>query len=269
MNCDQVFDALTRGPFPTGNDALDDRVERHLGHCGSCRRLAAALQPAVELFEEAVAPEESRRLPAYWGDLFSREEGQSVIRTTTSQRRRRPAGVVADKQPHAWKWEHAWQAAAVLLLGMALGGVLRAVLSEEDRAGRLASQDRYQARSAMHRDRMARLWALENLQMKAACGPLSFLPPAATLHVEDGPAISAPPSGRGSSGALVSVEAHDEPTHSLSSAFAEQKCCTECHHAGAAASVSEPARFRVATSCALCHDSSDATAMYSQSYGGE
>src|SRR5258707_616664 len=65
MNCDQVFDILTRGPFPTGTPC-DTGVEAHLAACRECRRLAEALRPALELFQEAVGPEESRDLPGYW-----------------------------------------------------------------------------------------------------------------------------------------------------------------------------------------------------------
>ena len=64
MNCDQVFDVLTRGPFPTGT-ACDTPVEAHLRVCPECRRLADALRPALELFQEAISPEESRDLPGY------------------------------------------------------------------------------------------------------------------------------------------------------------------------------------------------------------
>jgi hypothetical protein len=66
FNCDQVFDVLTRGPFPTG-DASDREVERHLACCHECRALAEALRPAVELFHESISPEESRDLPGYHG----------------------------------------------------------------------------------------------------------------------------------------------------------------------------------------------------------
>src|SRR5437763_16408722 len=67
ISCDEVFDVLTRGPFPTGRPS-DGVVEAHLGRCADCQRLAEALRPAVELFE-AVAPEESRTLPSYGGRL--------------------------------------------------------------------------------------------------------------------------------------------------------------------------------------------------------
>jgi hypothetical protein len=67
MDCDQVFMILTRGPFPTG-EAWDEEVEAHLETCGECWRLAEALRPALEVFQEAVPPAEGRDLPGYWGD---------------------------------------------------------------------------------------------------------------------------------------------------------------------------------------------------------
>src|SRR3990170_1027429 len=67
MDCDQVFMILTRGPFPTG-EPWDEEVEAHLETCADCWRLAEALRPALEVFQEAVPPAESRDLPGYWGD---------------------------------------------------------------------------------------------------------------------------------------------------------------------------------------------------------
>ena len=68
MNCDQVFEVLTRGPFPTGGTS-DAPVERHLRACHDCRNLAEALRPAVNLFHETLAQEESAELPGYNGGI--------------------------------------------------------------------------------------------------------------------------------------------------------------------------------------------------------
>ncbi len=67
MDCERVFVILTRGPFPTG-EPWDEEVEAHLETCADCWRLAEALRPALEVFQEAVPPAESRDLPGYWGD---------------------------------------------------------------------------------------------------------------------------------------------------------------------------------------------------------
>lgn len=85
MDCDQVFMILTRGPFPTG-EPWDEQVEAHLETCTDCWRLAEALRPALEVFQEAVPPAESRELPGYWGDarpagLVLNQLAQAATRT--------------------------------------------------------------------------------------------------------------------------------------------------------------------------------------------
>ena len=67
IHCDEVFDILTRGPFPSGQEH-DDAVEHHLRSCHDCRQLAEALRPAVELFHECLSREEVAELPEYHGD---------------------------------------------------------------------------------------------------------------------------------------------------------------------------------------------------------
>jgi hypothetical protein len=67
MDCNRVFMILTRGPFPTG-ESWDEEVEAHLEKCADCWQLAEALRPALEVFQEAIPPAESRDLPGYWGD---------------------------------------------------------------------------------------------------------------------------------------------------------------------------------------------------------
>ncbi|RCS40653.1 hypothetical protein DTL42_25120 [Bremerella cremea] len=50
--CDDVFDVLTRGPFPTGQHDTDFPVQRHLTVCHSCRELAEALRPVTAVLAE-------------------------------------------------------------------------------------------------------------------------------------------------------------------------------------------------------------------------
>lgn len=64
--CDDVFDVLTRGPFPAGTPE-DADVEVHLRGCHECRQLAEALRPAVGLFHESLR--EGSLLPSYQGRL--------------------------------------------------------------------------------------------------------------------------------------------------------------------------------------------------------
>ena len=87
MDCDHVFVILTRGPFPTG-EIWDEEVEVHLETCADCWRLAEALRPALEVFQEAVPPAESRDLPGYWGD--ARPTGSVVSALSRSRPRLAP-----------------------------------------------------------------------------------------------------------------------------------------------------------------------------------
>ncbi|MGE0756686.1 MAG: hypothetical protein AB7O38_06685 [Pirellulaceae bacterium] len=66
MTCDEVFDVLTRAPFPTGAPS-DADVELHLHACHACRQLAEALRPAINLLHESMPADEESELPAYLG----------------------------------------------------------------------------------------------------------------------------------------------------------------------------------------------------------
>jgi hypothetical protein len=121
MNCDQVFDILTRGPFPTGT-ACDTAVEIHLGGCPECHRLAEALRPAIELFQEAIGPEESRDLPGYWCAVATDRSQPVVSYTRAVEPRPAPtqewssASVV-----RGFSSVSAWRMVAMLMLGVTLG----------------------------------------------------------------------------------------------------------------------------------------------------
>jgi len=84
MDCNQVFMILTRGPFPTG-EAWDEEVEAHLETCADCWRLAEALRPALEVFQEAVPPAESRELPGYWGDARPAGSSSTALHKSMSR----------------------------------------------------------------------------------------------------------------------------------------------------------------------------------------
>lgn len=84
MDCDHVFMILTRGPFPTG-ESWDEEVETHLETCVECWKLAEALRPALEVFQEAVPPAEGRDLPGYWGDA---RPASAVVAELSSATRR-------------------------------------------------------------------------------------------------------------------------------------------------------------------------------------
>jgi hypothetical protein len=70
MRCDDVFEILTSGPFPSGASS-DDLVERHLHSCFECRRLAVALGPVLSKIPD-------HRLPKYEGCMV---QGDSTATT--------------------------------------------------------------------------------------------------------------------------------------------------------------------------------------------
>jgi hypothetical protein len=128
MNCDQVFDILTRGPFPTGT-SCDVPVEAHLSECHECHRLAEALRPAIELFQEAVDPEESRDLPGYWCAVST--ERQSTERHSPAlsyAREIEPRAIASQVDAHAASHPltalSMWRMAAMLAVGVTVGTLL-------------------------------------------------------------------------------------------------------------------------------------------------
>jgi predicted anti-sigma-YlaC factor YlaD len=90
LTCDDVFDALTRGPFPAGNPG-DAAVERHLACCHDCRQMAEALRPAVALFHESLVEEEPT-LPAYRGKLTAAQTTRESILAAMLAETPPPAG---------------------------------------------------------------------------------------------------------------------------------------------------------------------------------
>jgi hypothetical protein len=77
ISCDEVFDILTRGPFPSG--AADDcYVDEHLRVCHECRQLAEALRPAVGLFHESIPEADEGSLPSYGGALAQAIRGETI-----------------------------------------------------------------------------------------------------------------------------------------------------------------------------------------------
>lgn len=86
VNCDLVFERLTRSSFPAltsveNESAQDDAIVKHLQSCRSCREFAEAMQPAAELFHESMQCQED--LPACRID-FSKLEILPTNRATTA-----------------------------------------------------------------------------------------------------------------------------------------------------------------------------------------
>ena len=228
MNCDQVFDVLTRGPFPTGT-SCDTLVEAHLRTCAQCRRLAEALRPALELFQEAVAPEESRDLPGYWCAVAT-NRAQPVV-APAKELSARPAArrtwsqapIVRNFSPPA-----VWRLAAALLLGATVGSVL-SVRGTFNAFSPLPPGVADGAMFSPSDDDGSGLTVSERKQ-------LAVLPAACFRH-------------RPGSAPRYSVTT---PQVLGQADLANLNCCTDCHNANSDA-VSNSATLTVTQSCQICH----------------
>lgn len=242
MNCDRVFMVLTRGPFPSG-DADDHAVEEHLLSCQSCRRVALALQPAIELFEEAASLDEKDDLPTYWGRLISASPAEHVedhadeieltFRTTRPDstrygRFRAPARSSRERTDARSRWP---------LAGAFLIGIIFCLTTLEWMTG---------GSDANARTRL----------LPAADGTdAEWSPPAKTASMpslagllicprEERPrdANSAAPVSAGSPKKIVAT------ANSQAAA-----CCTECHKAGDRSDLDHKAMSQVVMACQGCH----------------
>lgn len=242
LNCDQVFDVLTRGPFPTGQPQ-DEAVERHLRACHECRQLAEALRPAVSLLHEAVAADEAQSLPEYQGALpWKRPDRQrlSISRLVAPPKPRRsvrtsPAAKVATRgtmppmQPRG-----VVRLIAAALLVFATGAVLLAFAwAPNDELWRGAGRLTLAPNARLSRPPSA----AENLPADTGLLTLAALNlPTACLSPAHRPVSTA-------DAARIAAALADGSLGLL-------HCCTECHHAG----VTSPPGVRLAaTSLQACH----------------
>jgi len=228
MNCDRVFDVLTRGPFPTGA-ASDAAVERHLGHCAECRRLATALRPAVELFEEAIHPEDSRGLPSYWGEVTephpaaydatfaTLEEEISIARTTRRALHRARATRSLIPVRAIDDCDRLFRFLGAVAVGVVLAFSFRTM---SDGAGEAASSSRSAGMN------------ISGLPWQVCSAAMIVAPQ------RPGQGASMQASGISS---LASLES------------SQLRCCSKCHHAGSRFAGAAPVPQSVAMSCVACH----------------
>lgn len=230
MNCDQVFDVLTRGPFPTGA-ASDAAVEQHLRACHECRQLAEALQPAVELLHESLAPEHSVDLPEYQGLLAS------VQRAVATEERPQPTNLrvrqLARPEPKRPRFDAPQVLSAVRLiaatvlisaLGTLVWGLATTSRDVASRGESLVLAPAIGSRPAVRIDDQG-LLTLASFQMPAGCFPRELL-------------VMASRSGSPASSQAV---------------IDSVQCCTLCHRAGNPDSPGTSAVAVVQKSCVACH----------------
>lgn len=237
MNCDQVFDVLTRGPFPTGA-ASDVNVEEHLAGCADCQRLARALQPALELIQESVSVEEGRDLPGYWGEIADVPAPRG-LGGTLAQIAQSPASITQHVKRGGWlKLHPAYRMTAAIVLGMALGAAFYSTeISHQtaDRAGHqkpLAAIDQgdysseSRGSSTANREHRAQLGLVG---LASACFGIRWTPESGDLDGDQ---------------ALVRLAEGAD--------YDQVRCCTHCHRSDSKEAPAE-ATAAVARTCHICH----------------
>jgi hypothetical protein len=245
VNCDQVFEVLTRGPFPTG-ELEDEAVERHLWACHECRQLAEALRPAVALLHEAIGNDEATALPEYQGALPwkrpDRARRLSIARLALEKgdAEASPEAVRVSLAPSAVDLAFSstpsvrvMRVIAASLLVFALGALLFAMAWAPNRSLTVSSHDGFAVTNTVSHDSRGMptakgLLTLAALKLPEACIPHSHRP----LSAADAAQIA---------------RALDE------GALAKLRCCTECHHAGAAQAASSRLIAIAEQNCQVCH----------------
>lgn len=237
IQCDEVFDILTRGPFPTGAPS-DGVVESHLTHCRGCRELAEALRPAIELFQEAVTPEESRNLPSYWGESGSNLAPWLTLKenppSRVAQRRLRSLPrQLCPPIPMAlprWSLRPFARIAAAIVLGMALAGLLRRLGSDEHASGeRTALATAGTAHWRLPDDPWA--WSAQMKLGRTCSNEVHGAMLVASL--DGGNAVQAP---------------------------FRQACCTACHAVGSEGPKTAPqTALQIVKACTACHGEAAST----------
>jgi hypothetical protein len=218
LNCDQVFEVLTRGPFPAG-EASDEAVEHHLRACHECRQLAEALRPAVASLHEAVAAEQAIGLPEYQGSLPDRAAPPRRLSIA------RLAGPPRPERPHVTERPHVSQQprcdvaparcpasswmrliAACLLLGGVLTWLYGAAVDANRSSSGMASATPFPGGPPDGVPSDRGLLTLAGLRLPATCVPLTARPASLEQAAEL---------------ALAMAGGSVDRLH----------CCTECHHA--------------------------------------
>jgi hypothetical protein len=224
VSCDQVFDCLTRGPFPSGSRD-DDAVQRHLDSCHECRQLAEALRPAVALLHEALPESEAADLPSYGAAEVDDDLGELADGALAARIRQ-----IMDRQEVRSRhftgevtWLSALRFTAAAMLLAALGTLLTGVYWPQRGERRLVIRPSF---SGEHQPTAEGLLHLASLQLPVGCVP-------------------GMPRARSEAG-----------TNPLRSAIsAAHVCCTRCHAAGKEGAVlTQRSVVALQQSCVACHE---------------
>ena len=225
VSCDQVFDRLTRGPFPAGQRD-DDAVERHLASCHECRELAEALRPAVALLHESLPASEAAALPAYGSS--EEEEGLCERADGALSRRIRQIMDRQEVQPRRVSRQELWlpsvRLVAASILIAALGTLVAGVFTGPKREVR-SSLATAAAADEPHQPSAEGVLLLASLKLPVVCLPGM-------------PSPTTDAGGREESRTLVALK---------------HVCCTRCHAAGKSVPLSVAAIGTMQQSCTACH----------------
>jgi hypothetical protein len=192
--------------------------------------LADALRPALELFQEAVGPEESRDLPGYWCAVAT-DRAQPLVSYAKGLEPRR--GSPRSWQPRStggnFSALSAWGLAAALALGVTLGSLLNG----------LWSFDGFSVVPPRQRDTAVASPPTDNNKPRPTIAEHKMLAglPAACFGHQPSPA-------------LRNTEGNHEVLRTAD--LSNLDCCTECHNANSD-SVSSFATVSVSQSCQICH----------------
>lgn len=243
MQCDRVFMVLTQGPFPTG-DPDDQALEDHLLSCESCRRFAIALQPTLDLFDEASWSEGKETLPAYWGRLISADEHPSLEETTSSVqtnvanariggmrfgRSLASRGKKTKRNDPRSRWP---------LAGAFVVGIVFCLTSLEWLAGSSLWSERTTAGTATRSGDPTQNGRTELAGITPLANPTVC--PKHDVQADDNASV-----GETSAEARTSQE--------IATAGQAKECCTKCHHADAPATLTSTQMAQVVQTCSECH----------------
>ena len=242
LTCDQVFDILTRAPFPAG-DEHDDGVDRHLAVCHDCRQLAEALRPATDLFREAMAADERHALPVYRGELAT------IVRPAAHAERRPKSSKAPQRQStlssvsgNRTGLSLALVPALAMLLLVLFVLVRRPMPGSTSETGRQTTPDRSEAVGDRAETAMC---ALATLSLPARCFPRSLIGPAVQHSATSRQDVLA-----GNEGPMSTCR----QCHELARMASHQRvCCTNCHAAANRTSPSLTDIRRLAASCPEFH----------------
>jgi hypothetical protein len=239
LTCDEVFDHLTRAPFPAGA-TTDQCVDEHLRVCHDCRQMAEALRPATDLFREALSEDQRRRLPAYRGQLA----------TITRDRQAAPATGWSLSEFTSWNpvscagTSRQPQRYFLPALGLALL-LLVAMLQGRGMIGDSANSNSPLTAGNAGSDH-TRTCSLAGFALPRDCLPQSIVGPVRPKPTE--PSVKPPSNDAHQLMACMNC-------HETVRAVAEV-CCTNCHAANLQGKPGKTLFPRLATSCARCHNTS-------------